>query len=390
MNIIPQLAADKDIMATWRRDIHAHPEIAFEEHRTAQLVADKLREFGLEIETGIAGTGVVGTLTKGRGNRAIGLRADLDALPIQEANEFAHKSTHAGKIHACGHDGHTTMLLGAAKYLSEHGEFEGTVYFIFQPAEENEGGGRAMVEEGLFDRYPMEAVYGMHNIPGMAVGTFAVKPGPMMAAFDIFELVVTGKGGHAAMPHLTIDPMVVGTKIVEAYQSIVSRLIDPQDPVVLSVTQFHAGDAYNVIPNEVSISGCTRCFSPRVQAQLEAQMKQVATEICRAYGASCEFRYERRYPPTVNSEIEAHLAGSVAAELVGADRVNLNPKSAMGSEDFAYMLQEKPGAYIWIGNGDGEGSCMVHNPGYDFNDDILPIGATWWVKLAETSLPPIV
>ena len=389
MNIIPQLTADKDIMATWRRDIHAHPEIAFEEHRTAELVADKLREFGLEIETGIAGTGVVGTLTKGRGNRAIGLRADLDALPIQEANEFAHKSTHAGKMHACGHDGHTTMLLGAAKYLAEHGEFEGTVYFIFQPAEENEGGGRAMVEEGLFDRYPMEAVYGMHNIPGMPVGTFAVKPGPMMAAFDIFELVVTGKGGHAAMPHLTIDPMVVGTKIVEAYQSIVSRSIDPQDPVVLSVTQFHAGDAYNVIPNEVSISGCTRCFSPRVQAQLEAQMKQVATEICRAYGASCEFTYERRYPPTVNSEIEAHLAGSVAAELVGADRVNLNPKSAMGSEDFAYMLQEKPGAYIWIGNGDGEGSCMVHNPGYDFNDDILPIGATWWVKLAETSLPPI-
>ena len=389
MNIIPQLAADKDIMSTWRRDIHAHPEIAFEEHRTAQLVAEKLREFGLEIETGIAGTGVVGTLTKGRGNRAIGLRADLDALPIQEANKFAHKSTHPGKMHACGHDGHTTMLLGAAKYLAEHGEFEGTVYFIFQPAEENEGGGRVMVEEGLFDRYPMEAVYGMHNIPGMPVGTFAVKPGPMMAAFDIFELVVRGKGGHAAMPHLTIDPIVVGTKIVEAYQSIVSRSIDPQDPVVLSVTQFHAGDAFNVIPNKVSISGCTRCFSPRVQEKLEAQMKQVATEICRAYGATCEFKYERRYPPTVNSEIEAHLAGSVATELVGADSVNLNPKPAMGSEDFAYMLQEKPGAYIWIGNGDGEGSCMVHNPSYEFNDEILPIGATWWVKLAETSLPPI-
>ena len=389
MNLIPQLAADKDIMSTWRRDIHAHPEIAFEEHRTAQLVAEKLREFGLEIETGIAGTGVVGTLKKGRGNRAIGLRADLDALPIQEANKFAHKSTHPGKMHACGHDGHTTMLLGAAKYLAEHGEFEGTVYFIFQPAEENEGGGRVMVEEGLFDRYPMEAVYGMHNIPGMPVGTFAVKPGPMMAAFDIFELVVTGKGGHAAMPHLTIDPIVVGTKIVEAYQSIVSRSIDPQDPVVLSVTQFHAGDAYNVIPNKVSISGCTRCFSPRVQEKLEAQMKQVATEICRAYGATCEFKYERRYPPTVNSEIEAHLAGRVATELVGADSVNLNPKPAMGSEDFAYMLQEKPGAYIWIGNGDGEGSCMVHNPSYDFNDEILPIGATLWVKLAETSLPPI-
>ncbi len=389
MNIIPQLAADKDLMTTWRRDIHAHPELAFEEHRTAKLVADKLREFGIEIETGIAGTGIVGTLTKGRGNRAIGLRADLDALPIQEANEFSYKSNHAGKMHACGHDGHTTMLLGAAKHLAEHGEFEGTIYFIFQPAEENEGGGRAMVEAGLFDRYPMEAVYGMHNIPGMPVGTFAVKPGPMMAAFDIFELVVTGKGGHAAMPHLTIDPIVVGTKIVEAYQTIVSRSIDPQDPVVLSVTQFHAGDAYNVIPNEVSISGCTRCFLPRVQAKLELQMKQVAEEICRAYGASCKFKYERRYPPTVNSELEAHLAGSVAAELVGADRVNLNPKSAMGSEDFAYMLLEKPGAYIWIGNGDGAGSCMIHNPGYDFNDEILPIGATWWVKLAETSLPPI-
>jgi|TARA_B110000261_G_C13044689_1_gene341749 amidohydrolase len=389
MNIIPQLAADKELMATWRRDIHAHPEIAFEEHRTAELVADKLREFGIQVETGIAGTGVVGTLTKGRGNGAIGLRADLDALPIQETNEFAHKSTHAGKMHACGHDGHTTMLLGAAKYLAEHGEFEGTVYFIFQPAEENEGGGRVMVEEGLFDRYPMEAVYGMHNIPGMPVGTFAVKPGPMMAAFDIFELIVTGKGGHAAMPHLTIDPIVVGTKIVEAFQSIVSRSIDPQDPVVLSVTQFHAGDAYNVIPNEVSISGCTRCFSARVQTKLEAQMKQVATDICRAYGANCEFKYERRYPPTVNSEIEAQLAGSVAVELVGADRVNLNPKPAMGSEDFAYMLQEKPGAYIWIGNGDGEGSCMVHNPSYDFNDEILPIGATWWVKLTETSLPLI-
>ncbi len=389
MNVIPQLAADKDLMTTWRRDIHAHPELAFEEHRTAGFVADKLREFGIEIETGIAGTGIVGTLTKGRGNRAVGLRADLDALPIQEANEFSHKSKHAGKMHACGHDGHTTMLLGAAKYLAEQGEFEGTVYFIFQPAEENEGGGRAMVEAGLFDRYPMEAVYGMHNIPGMPVGTFAVKPGPMMAAFDIFELVVTGKGGHAAMPHLAIDPIVVGTKIVEAYQTIVSRSIDPQDPVVLSVTQFHAGDAYNVIPNDVSISGCTRCFSPRVQAQLELQMKQIAEEICRAYGASCKFKYERRYPPTVNSELEAHLAGSVATELVGADRVNLNPKSAMGSEDFAYMLLEKPGAYIWIGNGDGAGSCMVHNPGYDFNDEILPIGATWWVKLAETSLPPI-
>lgn len=389
MKVIENLNVQKAEMTEWRRDIHAHPEIAFEEHRTAQIVAEKLASFGIEVETGIAGTGVVGTLTRGRGNRAIGLRADLDALPIQEANTFEHASKNPGKMHACGHDGHTTMLLGAARHLAERGEFEGTVYFIFQPAEENEGGGRAMVEDGLFDRFPMEAVYGMHNIPGMPVGSFAVKPGPMMAAFDIFELTVTGRGGHAAMPHLTVDPIPVSTRIVEAFQTVVSRVIDPQEPAVLSVTQFHAGDAYNVIPNEVTIKGCTRCFSPRVQSQLEQQMRKIATEICAAHGATATFKYERRYPPTVNSEAEAALAGDVAADIVGANRVNLNPKSAMGSEDFAYMLQEKPGAYIWIGNGDGEGSCMVHNPGYDFNDEILPLGATWWVRLAEKSLPPI-
>ncbi len=387
MNIISQLDACKDEMTTWRRDIHAHPELAFEEHRTARIVAEKLASFGMEIETGIAGTGVVGILKKGTSERAVGLRADLDALPINEANNFEHASRHPGKMHACGHDGHTTMLLGAAKHLAEHGDFDGTVYFIFQPAEENEGGGRAMVEAGLFERYPMEAVYGMHNIPGMPVGTFAIKPGPMMAAFDIFELKIIAKGGHAAMPHLAIDPIVVGSKIVEAFQSIVSRIIDPQEPTVLSVTQFHAGDAYNVIPNEVSIKGCTRCFSPRTQLKLESTMSQIASDICRAYGASCEFVYERRYPPTVNSESEAQFAGQVAVDLVGEDRVNLNPKSAMGSEDFAFMLQEKAGAYIWIGNGDGEGSCAVHNPGYDFNDDVLPIGASWWVNMAERTLP---
>lgn len=389
MNIIAEIEASKEELTTLRRDIHAHPEIAFEEHRTAEIVAKELEDYGIEVETGIAGTGVVGTLSKGRGNRAIGLRADLDALPIHEANDFAHASKYPGKMHACGHDGHTAMLLGAAKYLAEHGDFEGTVYFIFQPAEENEGGGRAMVEAGLFERFPMESVYGMHNIPGLPVGTFAIKPGPMMAAFDIFELSVTAKGGHAAMPHLAIDPIVIGTKIVEAYQTIVSRVLDPLEPAVLSVTQFHAGDTYNVIPNEVTISGCTRCFSPKVQGKLEAQMRKMAEDICSAYGATAEFFYERRYPPTINSEPEATLAGEVAIGIVGADRVNLSPKPAMGSEDFAYMLQEKAGAYIWIGNGDGEGSCMVHNPGYDFNDDILSLGATWWVKMAETSLPPI-
>ena len=389
MNIIKELEDLQLEMQNWRRDIHAHPEIAFEEHRTAKIVAEKLKSFGIEVETGIAGTGVVGTLKKGTGNRAIGLRADLDALLINEANEFEHKSKHPGKMHACGHDGHTVMLLGAAKYLAEDGNFDGTVNFIFQPAEENEGGGKAMIEEGLFDKYPVESVYGMHNIPGMPVASFAVKPGPIMAAFDVFNVKIIGKGGHAAMPQTTIDPIIIGTKIIDAYQSIVSRYIDPQEPAVLSVTQFHAGDAYNVIPNDIEIKGCTRCFSPKIQKQLEDQMHQITKSICDAYGATYEFEFEHRYPATINSEEEAEIAGKVAQKVVGEDRVNLSPTPGMGSEDFAYMLQEKPGSYIWIGNGDGEGSCMVHNPGYDFNDEILPIGATYWVKMAEEILSPI-
>ena len=389
MKIIPAIEQYKNEMTRWRRDIHAHPEIAFDEHRTAKIVAEKLESFGIEVETGIAGTGVVGTLKKGRGNRAIGLRADLDALPILEANDFDHRSQQDGLMHACGHDGHTCMLLGAAKHLAENDDFEGTVHFIFQPAEENEGGGKAMVEAGLFDKYPVESIFGMHNIPGMPVGTFAIKPGPMMAAFDIFRVKIIGRGGHAAMPQFTIDPIVIATKIVEAYQSIISRFTDPQDPVVLSVTQFHAGDAYNVIPNDVEISGCTRCFSPKIQERLEKQMRHMATEICSAYGGTCEFHYERRYPPTINSETEAQIAAQVASDIVGADKVNRQPKPAMGSEDFAFMLMEKPGSYIWIGNGDGEGSCMVHNPNYDFNDEILSLGATYWVRMVEHILPPI-
>ena len=388
MKIIKELEDLQGEMQEWRRDIHAHPEIAFEEHRTAQIVADKLESFGIEVETGIAGTGVVGTLRKGMGNRSIGLRADLDALLINETNDFEYKSKNPGQMHACGHDGHTTMLLGAAKYLSEQGNFDGTVNFIFQPAEENEGGGRVMIEDGLFDKYPVESVYGMHNIPGMPVGSFAIKPGPIMAAFDIFNLKVIGRGGHAAMPQTTVDPIIVGTKIIDAFQAIISRSIDPQEPSVLSVTQFHGGDAYNVIPNQVEIKGCTRCFSPNVQKKLEDEMRQISESICKAYGADCEFHYEHRYPATINSEEEANLAGQVAKEIVGEERVNLSPKPGMGSEDFAYMLQEKPGSYIWIGNGDGEGSCMIHNPGYDFNDEILPIGATYWVKMAEEILKP--
>ena len=389
MNTIKELEDLQNEMQTWRRDIHAHPEIAFEEHRTAEIVAEKLKSFGIEVEIGIAGTGVVGTLKRGTGNRSIGLRADLDALLINEANEFEHKSKNPGKMHACGHDGHTVMLLGAAKYLAEQGNFDGTVNFIFQPAEENEGGGKAMIDDGLFEKYPVESVYGMHNIPGMPVASFAIKPGPIMAAFDVFNVKIIGKGGHAAMPQTTIDPIIIGTKIIDAYQSIVSRYIDPQEPVVLSVTQFHAGDAYNVIPNDIEIKGCTRCFSPKIQKQLEEQMHQITKSLCEAYGATYEFEFEHRYPATINSEEEAEIAGKVAQQVVGKERVNLSPTPGMGSEDFAYMLQEKPGSYIWIGNGDGEGSCMVHNPGYDFNDEILPIGATYWVKMAEEILSPI-
>ena len=389
MKIIKDLIDLQSEMQNWRRDIHSHPEIAFEEHRTAKLVADKLESFGLEVETGIAGTGVVGTLKKGTGNRSIGLRADLDALLINETNDFPHKSKVPGKMHACGHDGHTTMLLGAAKYLAEKGNFDGTINFIFQPAEENEGGGKVMIDEGLFDKYPVESVYGMHNIPGMPVGSFAMKPGPIMASFDIFNLKIIGKGGHAAMPHTAIDPIIIGTKIVDAYQSIVSRYIDPQQPVVLSVTQFHGGDAYNVIPNEIEMKGTIRCFSSTVQLAMEKQMKQITSSICSAYGADYEFEYEHRYPATVNSEDEVEVSAKVAKEISGEDMVSLSPTPSMGSEDFAFMLQEKPGSYIWIGNGDQEGSCMLHNPGYDFNDEILPIGATYWVNIAEETLSPI-
>lgn len=389
MEIIKELEELQPEMQSWRRDFHAHPEIAFEEHRTAQIVAEKLESFGIEVETGLAGTGVVGTLKKGTGNRSIGLRADLDALLINEANDFEHKSKTPGKMHACGHDGHTTMLLGAAKYLAEKGDFDGTITFIFQPAEENEGGGKVMIDDGLFDKYPVESVFGMHNIPGMPVGTFAMKSGPIMASFDIFNLKIIGKGGHAAMPHTAIDPIIIGTKIVDAYQSIVSRYIDPQEPVVLSVTQFHGGDAYNVIPNEIEMKGTVRCFSSKVQESIENQMEQITSSICSAYGADYELGYERRYPATINTADEVTISEKVAKNISGDEMVHTSPTPSMGSEDFAFMLQERPGSYIWIGNGDGEGSCMLHNPGYDFNDEILPIGATYWVNMAEEILSPI-
>ncbi|MFZ9127909.1 MAG: M20 aminoacylase family protein [Pseudomonadales bacterium] len=386
MNVIAEIAQEHTKLTEWRRELHQHPELAFEEHRTAAFVANKLESFGLQVTTGIAGTGVVGTLSRGGGNRAIGLRADLDALPILEANEFEHVSKTPGVMHACGHDGHTIMLLGAAEYLANHGDFSGTIHFIFQPAEENEGGARAMVEAGLFEQFPVESVYGMHNIPGIPVGAFAIKDGPIMAAFDIFEIEVIGKGGHAAIPQQTVDPIIVASQIVMALQTLVSRQINPLEPSVLSVTQVHAGEAYNVIPDSAVIRGCTRCFSTKIQQQLEDGIAKISEQIAGSFGATVNVTYERRYPPTVNAVRETEDAIQAAAETVGMNNVNTSPTPSMGSEDFAYMLLAKPGSYIWIGNGRGEGSCMIHNPGYDFNDDILPIGASYWAHLSQSLL----
>ncbi|MEO3429120.1 M20 aminoacylase family protein [Pelagibius sp. CAU 1746] len=391
MAVINRIAEFHEEIKGWRRDIHAHPETAFEEVRTADFVAEKLAEFGIEVHRGLATTGVVGVLD-GQSNasgRAIGLRADMDALHIQELNGFDHRSRHDGKMHACGHDGHTAMLLGAAKYLSETRNFDGRVAFIFQPAEENEGGGRVMVEEGLFEQFPVEAVYGLHNMPGMPVGTVSLRSGPAMAAFDIFEIVVTGKGTHAAMPQLGIDPVVTGAQIVTSLQTIASRRTAPLDSVVVSVTQFHAGDTWNVIPETAVIRGTVRSFKKETQDQMERDIDRMARAICESQGATMTLRYERRYPALVNSETETAIAGAVAAKVVGEDKVVMGAEPLMGSEDFAYMLEAKPGCYVWLGNGTegGPGGCAVHNPHYDFNDEISVVGASYWATLVEQTLP---
>ena len=374
-------------LTAMRRDIHANPETAFEEFRTADLVSERLESYGIEVHRGLAKTGVVGVLKAGTGNRAIGLRADMDALPIEELNDFAHRSTHRGKMHACGHDGHTTMLLGAARYLAETREFDGTVHFIFQPAEENEGGGGVMVEEGLFEKFPCESVYGMHNMPGLEVGHFAVRQGPIMAAFDRFTVHIQCKGAHAALPHTGVDPIVVGAQLVTAWQSLVSRATDPIDSVVLSVTKFHGGDAYNVIPDRIELGGTIRSFRADTRDRMERQLREMGERLCTAFGASFEMRYDRCYPATVNTNDETGYAAAAAAKVVGAANVNPNTPPLMGSEDFAFMLQARPGCYILIGNGAGEGACMVHNPHYDFNDYILTLGARYWVQLAQDLLP---
>ncbi len=374
-------------MTEWRRHIHQHPETAFEEHKTSDYVALRLHEFGIDVHRGLAGTGVVGTLKGDRGDGpAIGLRADMDALDIEEANDVDYKSQNPGKMHACGHDGHTTMLLGAAKYLAETKNFAGTVHFIFQPAEENEGGGRVMIEDGLFEKFPVESVYGMHNMPGIPVGEFAIRPGPIMASFDIFEITLKGIGTHAALPNLGRDAIVAGSHLVSALQTIASRTVSPFDAAVVSVTQMHSGDTWNVIPEEAVIRGTTRAFKEEVQDHMEAEIRRIADGVAKTFDVKADVHYERRYPPTINDAAETDVTAAVARKIAGDERVFLDKDPMMGAEDFAFMLNEKPGAYMWIGNGPREGGCMLHNPNYDFNDEVLPLGASYWAELVETRL----
>ena len=393
MNVIDSIVTQAASIAAVRRDIHAHPELCFEEVRTADVVAGKLTEWGIPIHRGLGKTGVVG-IVKGRdggaSGRAIGLRADMDALPMQEFNTFAHASQHHGKMHACGHDGHTAMLLAAAQHFAKHRNFDGTVYLIFQPAEEGGGGARVMIEDGLLEQFPMQAVFGMHNWPGMKMGQFAVSPGPVMASSNEFKITIHGKGGHAAMPHTGIDPVPIACQMVQAFQTIISRNKKPVDAGVISVTMMHTGEATNVVPDSCELQGTVRTFTLEVLDMIEARMKQVAEHTCAAHEATCDFEFVRNYPPTVNSAAEADFARKVMAGIVGEANV-LVQEPTMGAEDFALMLQAKPGAYCFIANGDGGhrdlghggGPCTLHNPSYDFNDDLIPLGATYWVRLAE-------
>ncbi|MGH8689070.1 MAG: M20 aminoacylase family protein [Burkholderiales bacterium] len=374
-----------------RRDIHAHPELGFEETRTSQLVADKLAEWGIEVHRGLAKTGVVGVIhgRKNSGAHAVGLRADMDCLPMHETGNVPHRSTVAGRMHACGHDGHTTMLLGAARYLAQTRNFDGTVNLIFQPAEEGGGGGRVMVEEGLFERFPCDAVYAIHNWPGLAPGRIAVRPGPMMAATDEIKLKVRGRGGHAALPHLAADPVVMTAHIIAALQTVASRNANPVDALVVSLCSMQTSQlgAFNVIPAHVDLIGTVRTFSPEMRDLAERRIKEIATAVAQGLGGSAEIEYRRGYPATVNTEAEALFAARVGEKVFGAGNVVTDGEPTMGGEDFSYMLQAKPGAYVFLGQGGMQGGCFLHNPGYDFNDEVIPLGAGYLAALAEESLP---
>jgi amidohydrolase len=386
MPVIDEIRAEHGELTAWRRDIHAHPELGFEETRTSGLVAERLAGFGIEVHRGIGKTGLVGRLRVGNSPRSIGLRADMDCLPIEEANTFEHRSTHHGRMHACGHDGHTTMLLGAARHLAKTRNFDGTVHFIFQPAEEGRGGADAMIKDGLFEEFPCDVIFGMHNSPGLGIGKFEIRPGAMMAGGAFFDIQVTGRGSHGARPESGVDPVLVASHITVALQSIVSRNVRPQDTVVASVTQIHSGDAYNVIPEKAVLRGTVRCFSNRSMSLVEERMRKIAEGVAAGFGAAAELDFRVLFPPLVNHSDETTFICDTAAELVGEDNVNRQAALIMASEDFSQMLEKVPGAFIRIGNGDGEGSCVVHNPGYDFNDEAIPYGAALFVRLVEKRL----
>lgn len=395
MKLVEPVLAFQSTLQHIRRDLHAHPELCYEEQRTADVVAARLTEWGIPVVRGLGITGVVGIIKNGSSPRAIGLRADMDALPLQEINSFEHASKHAGKMHACGHDGHTAMLLGAAQYLATNRNFDGTIYLVFQPAEEGGAGARRMIEDGLFEQFPMDAIYGMHNWPGMAAGTFGVVAGPMMASSNEFRVVIKGKGAHAAQPHRGVDPIMVAVQIAQSWQTIISREKSPLDTAVLSITQIHAGSATNIIPDEAVMIGTVRTFTAPVLDLLEKRMQEIATHVAAGFNATVDFGFRRNYPPLLNHPEQTALAVEAMRAIVGADKVNTNVEPTMGAEDFAFMLQAKPGCYVFLGNGEGDhrtaghglGPCQLHNASYDFNDHLLPIGASYWIRLAEMSLP---
>jgi len=390
MKLVDSIVSQTESLVSIRRDLHAHPELCFKEVRTAQTVANLLTQWGIEIHQGLGTTGVVGVIKSGTSKRAIGLRADMDALPLQEGNTFAHASRHPGHMHACGHDGHTAMLLAAAQHLAQHRNFDGTVYLLFQPAEEGGGGAREMIKDGLFERFPMQAVFGMHNWPGLEVGQFALSPGAVMASSNEFRITIKGKGSHAALPHNGIDPVLIAAQLVQAFQGIITRNKKPVDAGVISVTMIHAGQATNVIPDSCELRGTVRTFSTAVLDMIEARMRKLSEHLCAAHEAQCEFHFNRNYPPTINHTSETHFVQEVIRDMFGADRLQAQ-EPTMGAEDFSFMLQEVPGAYFFIGNGDGvhreighgAGPCMLHNPSYDFNDQLLPLGGSLWVNLVE-------
>ena len=391
--LIPEIVAHIADIRQLRRDLHAHPELRFEEHRTAELVARTLSHWGIDIHRGLGGTGVVGIIKNGDSDQSIGLRADMDALPIQEHNQFEHASKHPGKMHACGHDGHTAMLLSAAQYLAKHRHFNGTVYLIFQPAEEEGGGANLMIQDGLFRLFPMQAVYGMHNWPGLAAGQFAISPGPVMASSNTFRIVIKGRGCHAALPHLGLDPVPVASQIVLAFQTILTRNAHPLESGLISVTQIHAGETRNVIADNCELAGTVRAFNSTMLDLIETRMQAITQHLCQAHDMDYLFEFNRNYPPTINHPDAADFARQIMSELVGSDNV-IAQQATMGAEDFAFMLNEVPGCYAFIGNGDeehrslghGAGPCTLHNASYDFNDNILALGASYWVKLAESTL----